>query len=358
GWIIDSIRQTIELPPHRKQTLNTIFHELAGAKRISAKRWRSFLGKLCFVSVAIPGSAGLFSALQWVQNKAGVNRVRINSFVRSNVDTFARLAASLCTRPTHLAELVPELPLLLGATDAARHGMGGIYFDHTGCGHYWRLPFPADIQDALITADNPSGHITNSDLEYAAVLAQHDVMAHSHAVAHATLDTLCDNTPAVSRSRKGAVSSPGPASSLCQLASDHQRAYAYCSRVHYLPGPVNVMADDSSRLQRLSPTAFHSHLAQHFPQPPAWHQQTLRSEMASLLISALRCTPHTPLSSPRLVAPKLARSRTGAPSVPNKERTLPCLTSRDWKLASASYWSTVSAADAPCPPPLGRLSEL
>ena len=65
GWILDTIRQTIELPAHRKETLAEIFEELAQVKRVSAKKWRSYLGRLRFVSTAIPGSAGLFSALQW-----------------------------------------------------------------------------------------------------------------------------------------------------------------------------------------------------------------------------------------------------------------------------------------------------
>jgi hypothetical protein len=110
GWIIDTVRQTIELPPHRKQTLHDIFRDLQGLRRISSKRWRSILGKLRFVSMAIPGSAGLLSALQWALNQAGDNRVRLNAYVRSNLDAFGRLAASLCQRPTHLAELVPQNP--------------------------------------------------------------------------------------------------------------------------------------------------------------------------------------------------------------------------------------------------------
>jgi hypothetical protein len=71
GWIVDSVRQTIELPPHQKQMLHDIFASLQGLRRVSSKHWRSILGKLQFVSLAIPGSAGLFSALQWAQNQAG-----------------------------------------------------------------------------------------------------------------------------------------------------------------------------------------------------------------------------------------------------------------------------------------------
>ena len=72
---MDTIRHTIELPPHRKETLAQIFEELSGLKRVSTKKWASILGRLRFVSVAIPSSAGLFSTLQWAQNKAGSNRV-------------------------------------------------------------------------------------------------------------------------------------------------------------------------------------------------------------------------------------------------------------------------------------------
>jgi hypothetical protein len=55
GWIIDSVRQTIELPPHQKQVLASIFTELAGCKRVSNKSWQRYLGQLRFVSTAIPG---------------------------------------------------------------------------------------------------------------------------------------------------------------------------------------------------------------------------------------------------------------------------------------------------------------
>ena len=68
GWILDTIRQTIELPPHRKAQLAHIFEDVCQRKRISMKVYRSYLGQLRFVSTAIPGSAGLFSALQLALN--------------------------------------------------------------------------------------------------------------------------------------------------------------------------------------------------------------------------------------------------------------------------------------------------
>jgi hypothetical protein len=64
GWILDTIRQTMELPAHWKLLLANIFQDLQGQKRISRKTWEHYLGQLQFMSVAIPGSAGLFSALK------------------------------------------------------------------------------------------------------------------------------------------------------------------------------------------------------------------------------------------------------------------------------------------------------
>ena len=133
GWILDTARMTIELPPHRKEALADIFKSLVGLKRISRKRWESILGRLRFVSVAIPGSAGLFCALQLaLQRTTADGRIRITRELRQHIDAFSRLAAQLAARPTHLSEIVPEDPIFMGATDAAKAGMGGVFFDHTG----------------------------------------------------------------------------------------------------------------------------------------------------------------------------------------------------------------------------------
>ena len=82
GWIIDTLHQTLEIPAYRKTMLANIFEDLKGRKRVGQKRWQSILGQLRFVSVAIPGSAGLFSALQLALNKAEQNRVKITKHLR------------------------------------------------------------------------------------------------------------------------------------------------------------------------------------------------------------------------------------------------------------------------------------
>jgi hypothetical protein len=112
GWIVDSDRQSIELIL-TKNKCSTTSSPASKASTMSVPNTGagSILGKLRFVSLAIPGSAGLFSALlQWAQNQAGNNQVRLNAFVQASLAAFGRLAASLCSCPTNISELDPKCP--------------------------------------------------------------------------------------------------------------------------------------------------------------------------------------------------------------------------------------------------------
>ena len=160
------------------------------------------------------------------------------------------------------------------------------------------MQFPDDVQRDLVWEANLQATVTNSDLEQAALLAQLDVMTSTHDIRCATLENFCDNTPAVSRARKGAVSSNGPAACLCQIASEHQRLHRCCHRATCLPGPDNVMADDPSRLQHLADLILLSHCEQHHPLESPWRLLHLSNEKNSRLISTLQCkSPTKPMSS-------------------------------------------------------------
>jgi hypothetical protein len=63
-WIVDSILGILALPAHRYARLLAIFAELQGLRRVSLKKWYKVLGELCSMTLAIPGSRGLFSLLQ------------------------------------------------------------------------------------------------------------------------------------------------------------------------------------------------------------------------------------------------------------------------------------------------------
>ncbi len=56
---------------------------------------------------------------------------------------------------------------------------------------------PPDIQQQLVTHDNPKGTISNLDLEMVGLILQWLVLENFADVAHTHIACLCDNTPTV-----------------------------------------------------------------------------------------------------------------------------------------------------------------
>ena len=88
-------------------------------------------------------------------------------------------------------------------------------------------------------------------MELAAAVAQPDVICSIFDLTEATIANLHDNTPAVFWQRKGSTTTTGPAAYLLRLRALHQRCEKYVPTHDYIPGPINRMADDASRLVHL-----------------------------------------------------------------------------------------------------------
>ena len=189
------------------------------------------------MQLALPGSAGCFSFLQEALG-ANNQRVKISTPVRDQLRDFKWIASSLRSRPTHLAEVVPTPPTYFGAMDAAKQGMGGVWFPPLDQGPplaiqqpraarlqhptLWQARFPPKIQSQLVSLNNPSGSITNTDLEISGAIAHDDILTTAlPTVAHLSTCTFSDNTPAVSWKTKGSTSTQGAAAYLLQTAALH-----------------------------------------------------------------------------------------------------------------------------------------
>jgi len=64
GRIVNSLKQTLELPPHWKQQLADIFEYLRVRSQVGLSNWQKILGELRSMEISIPGSRDLFSLLQ------------------------------------------------------------------------------------------------------------------------------------------------------------------------------------------------------------------------------------------------------------------------------------------------------
>ena len=115
GWVVDTIQQTVTLPPHRAERLLHLFDVLRDRKRVSVTQWQRFLGELRSMVLAIPGGRGLFSTLQSGFRYCDQHRIRVTPAVRAQLSDFEELARSVADRPTRLAEIVPDIPTFLGS---------------------------------------------------------------------------------------------------------------------------------------------------------------------------------------------------------------------------------------------------
>jgi hypothetical protein len=182
--------------------------------------------------LAIPGGKCIFSVLQYVlRSKCDQGtRVRLTQPVHRVLQDFRWLADDLTLRPKLIAEIIPNTnPYTLGSQNASAMGMGGVHFvpQHYGTVQplLWRSPFTRAIQERLVLFDNPSGDINNSELELAASVAQHDILAQKFDIQEATIHNSSDNVAMLWWQRKGATSSSGPTTRLLRLQSLHQHHY-------------------------------------------------------------------------------------------------------------------------------------
>lgn len=329
GWILDSAKQTIELPPHRLARLYAILDDLVPSKkRIATKRWHKVLGELRSMVLAIPGLKGMFSLLQEAFRHENAGRIRLSSALHEFLADIRLLVDDLAARPTRMREIVPTDPSNVGATDAAGPGMGGVFFTPptpttpAAQPFLWRSPFPLHIQQDLVSFQNPTGSITNSDLELAGTIAQLDIVCHHQDVREATILTMSDNTPAVAWQGKGSTTTTKAPAYLLRLQALHQRFHRYHPRFSHIPGLSNAMADDCSRLWHLSDTELLNHFNLHYPQSLPWTLCRLRPAMHSALISALLTKRPDTASYLSESVPQIARGTFGPISALASTRTL------------------------------------
>ena len=272
------------------------------------------------MSIGIPGSRGLFSLLQEGFRHTNKDRIRLTQPMLDQLADFEYLAMDLNKRPTSLSELVPDHPVAVGPHDASGKGMGGAWLPSVTNSNLdpiiWRARFPPKIVDSLVSHKNPHGTINNSELELAGMIAHNDILQQQVNCAGRTIVPLGDNTAAVLWEHKASVTTTGPASYLLRLHSLHQRHYRYLSKADYIPGPVNAMADDCSRLWHLTDTELLQHFNSNYPQAQPWQLVPLRPEMLSSLISALQKERQEPRSYLRGLVNKTSTGKYGKNSLP------------------------------------------
>jgi hypothetical protein len=362
GWLINTIELTITLPPHRLERLFAILDSVPPEqRRVSVQKWQQMLGELRAMAIAIPGARGIFSHLQAALRSRNIEngRIRVSNHVRATLADFKWLASSLQDRPTRLQELVAQPPRLYGTTDASGQGMGGIILPPSDQSPVpplvWRHRFPSTVQQNLVSTTHPKGTVTNSDLELAATIVQHDAVCHTYDVREQTIHTATDNQAAQAWQQKGSTTTNAVPAFLLRLQAIHQRFHRYIPLHSYLPGKLNAMADDASRLWQLNNDELLTHFNSTYPQHRSWQLHHPRPEMTSAVICALHRKRSQPASF--LDVPKQPTT-IGATGSSSASRSTWIRTSKTSKTRSPSFKSTYNATELAPLLPVANRSDL
>ena len=290
GWDFDTEAETLHLPPHRLARLYSLLDAFPPTRRRAPiSEWHQLLGELRSMAAALPGALGLFSALQDALRRGDRHRVRLNRRVFDSLADFRTIADSLRDRPTRFRELVPVGdPVAQGACDACQSGMGGVWFLPSAPPIVWRTQFPAKVRTTLVTSDNRAGTVSISDLELAGTLAHKQILVQAlPTVAERPIWLGGDNRASLAWATKGSSTASTARAYLLRLGALHQRYHRYVPQHDYVPGKVNVMADDASRRWDLSDSALLSHFNSTYPQDTSWTLLTMDPAMLSAVIGAL-----------------------------------------------------------------------
>lgn len=298
GWIVDTVNMTIHLPPHRIERLWEILDSIPSSqKRTSVKKWHKVLGELRSMSLALPGSRHMFGRLQNALSLQTKARVALKKGVHQALEDFRWLAHDIEARPTRIAELIPLRPAAEGHHDASGAGAGGAWFPGDSLVPregwlqntpvVWQLEWPDSIREKLVSSDNPSGTITNSDLELAGGLLHLDCLAQTFDTRERTIVSKGDNLNTTFWERKGSTTTDSAPAYLLRMFGIHQRFHRYVPRFDYLPGKSNPIADALSRIFNVPVSSIISQLAHLFPQNAGFQVWTPPRELVSAIISAL-----------------------------------------------------------------------
>jgi hypothetical protein len=277
GWEVDTHRMVVTLPPHRVEKLTSQLTTVLQKNYSSKRQWQRLLVKLRSIAMALHSAKYLFSILQHQLITANSRRFRIKTLTRQTL--WARLIRNIRDNPIPIRTLVPHAPHYWAATDASLQGMGGFWLPASTAPDtqpwLWRFPFPNTWQTRVVSQHNPTGDITNSDLELAAFITGHATRReYTLPLPYATTYIATDNTPTQAWVHRGSTSTDKCPAFLLHLLAHVCRNTLSSVRAVFTPGTSNTLADLLSRSFSMSDTELLTYVQKLFPVQLPWQLAT------------------------------------------------------------------------------------
>ena len=298
GWDFDGVAYTIQLPAKKCSDICTLMRKLLKKKRVALNQFQKLAGKLQHASLAIPSGRSLFTPLDMaMRNDPDV--IIIDETLRQCLEDWRCLVQCMAREPTSVRLLVMCPPTYISYTDACKLGAGGVWCSgiKTLKPFLWQVEWPKDIQDSLVTVENPNGSVTINDLELAGALLGFLVLESSGvALQYCHLATFCDNMTTVVWAYKLRNSKSRIAGYLLRFLGLRMHQ-AQCSSMvpHHIAGENNIMADIISRAFKHGKifelaNDLVSYFDKRFPlvQNESWHECQVPTDLLSSVTACLR----------------------------------------------------------------------
>ena len=330
GWVFDGARRCIELPPKKMASMIDDLKIILRKPSISFTNFEKIVGRLRHAAIGLPAGRGLCAPFNRV---ISIHPTTVwlgrKGLVRSAFMDWRRLLQNMKLRPTHVLELVRQPIADVGNMDASGIGAGGVWMSTSSAypNTVWRLEWPDEVREQLVSDKNPDGELNNSDLEMAALLLQWLVLEHLAITRHRSALTRCDNTPACSWATRMSPKSRIGARLVRALALRQRIRHASPMVTLHVAGKGNDIADIPSRSFRPEhrwncPTNFEflSRFSKQFPLPQGhkWQLFIISPRITTRVISELLTAPGEMDGWLRL--PPIGRVFGGA-GVPTNQRT-------------------------------------
>ena len=191
---------------------------------VGVDKWHRVIGELRSMALALPGARVLFSQIQEAFCHVKGKIVTLSTGIHEALSDFRLLADDVANRLTRMYELVPLRPTMDGYHDASVYMCIGVVLPgptdiprslppqysaaqplpNPNGEHpiLWRMPFPKDILDSLVSWTNPRGSANNSELELTGGVVHSECVAQCFVITERTTLSHTDNTAGLWWQRK------------------------------------------------------------------------------------------------------------------------------------------------------------
>ena len=309
GFEFDGIDKTLWLESEKRDVIITTLHKWirAGSRHrgIPFKEFESIMAKIRHAFTALPAAIGLLSGTNsMLRKRPEWIYLHKEEILLQEIMLCKTLFLESTREPTRCKELIRSHPDFVGICDASSHGVGGIIVGETeSClPTVFRLQWPTDISNDIKSLSNPTGRITNSDLEMAGLLLLWLVIeATCGNLNERNIALFSDNSPTVSWVSRLTSRQSTVASRLLGALTLRLKHNKCCPLTPmHIKGDENAITDIPSRSFG-SNTAwnFRSHhdlqifFNTHFslPKQNSWTVFQLNSKICMRVISILRMRP-------------------------------------------------------------------